>query len=56
MITQCIDDPWKATIRKIKKTKLRKKSVGAEKMRNLIGAKKVNRSQVSQWNLSNREI
>ena len=44
MITQCIDDLFKATLRKIKKTKPRKKLAGAEQMRNLIGAKKVNES------------
>ena len=30
VITQCIDDPWKGTLRKIRKTKPRKKLVGAE--------------------------
>ena len=30
MITQFIDDLWKATLRKIKKTKLSKKLVGAK--------------------------
>ena len=46
VITQCIDDLWKATLRKIRKTKPSKKSVGIKQMRNLIGVKQVNGSQV----------
>ena len=46
MITQCIDDLLKATLRKIRKTKPRKKPVGVEKMRNLIGSEQVNGSRV----------
>ena len=44
MITQCIDDLLKATLRKIRKTKPSKNLVGFEQMRDLIGAKQVNGS------------
>ena len=43
VITQCIDDLLKATLRKIRKIK---KFIGVEQMRNLKGAKQINRSQV----------
>ena len=46
VITQCINDLLKATIRKIRKKKPRKKLVGAKQMRILIWAKKVNGSWV----------
>ena len=41
VITQCIDDLWKATLRKIRKSKPSKKLVGVEQMRNLMGAEQV---------------
>ena len=40
VITQCIHDLLKATLRNIRKTKPRKNLVGAKKMRNLIGLSK----------------
>ena len=48
MITQCIDDLLKDTLRKIRKTKWRKKLVGAKKMRNPIGVEQVNGCQVTE--------
>ena len=46
MITQCIDNLLKATLRKMRQTKPSKMLVGAEKMKNPIEAKQVNGSQV----------
>ena len=54
VITQCIDDLLKATLREIRKSESRKKSVGVEKK---VGWSRVNentnRSQEIQWKLSN---
>ena len=33
VMTQCIDDLWVATLRKFRRTKLRKKSMGAKQVR-----------------------
>ena len=48
MITQCIGDLLEATLRKIRKTTLRKKLAGVERMRNPIRAEQVNGSQVTE--------
>ena len=48
VITQCIDNLLEATLRKIRKTKLSKKLVGAEQMRNLIEPEQVSWCRVTK--------